>query len=120
MEPNSGPTIKAAKNDDAAVKEQQGDVLWSVDSLILPGSVAAKICIPGSYTPATHGRLFDGLRTLALRWYRRRILQSLLRYLRSHYGKNRTYSEVVAVGEATKRVLVSTWVKLRYQFRLLG
>ena len=66
VELDHGPTVKAAKNDDAAVKEHQWDV-WSVDHYVSEEAQTAKICIAGSYTLASHGRFFSALRSLALR-----------------------------------------------------
>ena len=55
-----GPSVKATKSDDAKVNEQQWDI-WSVDNFHLQDAVSAKICIPGTYCPDTHGKLFQGL-----------------------------------------------------------
>ena len=83
-------------------------------------AVAAKVCIPSSYCPAKHdGRLFDGLRGLALHWYQRRILQSFLAYLHSQHGRGKTYPEDLITGAGMKAVSISLWVKLRYSFKAL-
>ena len=110
--------MKAAKNDDAEVNEQQWDVR-SVNNYSPRESSPVKICIPGTYNLATHGRLYNGLQYLALRWNHQQILKSLLRYLRVHYGRNKTYEEKIVVAQTPKTVNISTWVKLRYQFRTL-
>lgn len=113
------PSVKAAKNDDAEVIEQQWDV-WSVDNFIPPGPSPAKVCVPGTYNLSTHGKLFNGLQSLAVHWYCQRILKSFLGYLRSHYGRGRTYREVLMVGQTAKNMNISTWVKLKYQFKTLN
>ena len=44
------------------------------------------VCHPGSYSPDTHGRLFDALRALLLRRVQRNALRGLLAYLRKKHG----------------------------------
>ena len=67
-EETNGPSVKAAKNNDAKVKEQQWDV-WSVNNFYSESGEIAKICIPGSYCTLKHGKLFGSLCCLALCWY---------------------------------------------------
>ena len=113
------PSVKAAKDDDAEVIEQQWDV-WSVDNFNPPGNEVGKVCVPGSYCGVKHGRFFSSLRSMALRWYRRRILQSFLKYLRSHHGGGKVYEEVVLWNGVPRTAKIPLWVKLRYKFRSMA
>ena len=118
LEEIKGPSLKATKNDDAKVNEKQWDV-WSVNNFLPDPREEAKICVPGSYCESKHGRLFGGLRILALRWYRRKILRSFLAYLRTQYADNRVYTENLMVGGSLRQCEVSAWVRLRYKFKAL-
>ena len=111
----TGPDVKAAKNDDAGVDESSWD-RWSVDSFTPTGSTSPLICIPGTYS-VKHSTLFSGLRKIAHRWYRRRILHSLLSYLDlTHgYGEGRSEKESVKWKDCENNVVttsfkVSRWV----------
>ena len=87
--PLQSPDIKAAKNDDAMVDEAAWD-RWSVNSFESPPLAPPPlVCIRDTYG-AAHSKLFSHLRNLAHRWYRRRILRSLLSYLDQTHGEGRT------------------------------
>ena len=115
---STNPSVKATKSDDAKVNEKHWDV-WSVDNYKPSNGDAAKVCIPGSYCPSKHGRLFNGLRSLAVRWYRKRILKSFLSYLHEQHGGGMFTQETVSSGTTFKAIKVSVWVKLRYKLKAL-
>ena len=111
----SGPSVKATKSDDAKVDPKQWDV-WSVNNYRPANGTACLICVAGSYSQHEHGRLFDCLRSLAVRWYRKRTLRSFLKYLREQHGGRMVEDEVMLEGKSRKFKL-SSWVRLRYTFR---
>ena len=112
----TGPSVKAAKSNDAKVDIQQWD-RWSVESFRPRNESPAMVCIPGSYCDARHGRLFDSLRRLALRWYRRNTLRSLLLFLKKQHGRGKEVVDEVDIGGKPRQFRHSAWVRLRYSFR---
>ena len=110
-----GPSVKAVKHDDAKVNVLQWDE-WSVDNF--DQTSTAMVCVPGTYC-ADHVRLFDGLRDLAVRWYRRRVLRSFLSYLRLRHGKDTLVSDSVILSGVTRTFNVPGWVRERYKFKSL-
>ena len=89
-----GPSIKAVKHDDAKVDSGQWDE-WPVNNF--ESGAPAMVCIPNTYCFIKHGRLFDGLRNLAVRWYWRKVLRSFLSYLRVYHGNGTSTSTSVSL-----------------------
>ena len=105
------PSQVATKNDDAPVQVTDWDV-WTVNNYQHPETLTVRagkkgatgfqiknpakvlVCKPGTYSPATHGRLFDALRALLLRRARRNALRGLLSYLRKEYGTKKVNESV--------------------------
>ena len=110
--------MKATKSDDAKVNKKQLDI-WLVDNFKSPDTAAVKVCLPGSYCPTKHGHLFNGLRSLALRWYRRKTSRSFLAYLHAQHGKGKSYQEILHTNTGKKVFSILLWVKLRYGFKVL-
>ena len=105
------PSVKAVKHDDAKVDARQWDE-WSVNNY--KSMSAAIVCIPNSYCVQNHSRLFDALRGLAVRWYRKKVLRSFLAYLRLQHGNGKTTPASVTVAGKSRAFEVSSWVKARY------
>ena len=114
-----GPAVKATKDDDAKVNARQWDE-WSVDHFKADPNLPAKVCIPNTFCVEKHGRLFNGLRRLAVRWYRRKVLRSFLTYLRLQHGRGNSFIDSVVVNGSKRAFAVSSWVWLRYCFRALA
>ena len=75
---------KAARADDEEANSDEWDV-WSVTSFIPHHGQTPLVCC-GTFNVTTHRRLFDALRSLLIRRYRRNILLSFLRYVKMEYG----------------------------------
>ena len=112
----TGPSVKATKSDDAEVNERQWDE-WSVDSFASVGEESAKVCVAGTYSSKLHGRFFRGLRSLALRWYRKRILRSFLSYLNDQYGGGGSYYETIPLNGRSVTISLPNWIRSRYQMK---
>ena len=97
----------AAKPDDAEANFEDWD-RWSVTSYKPPLDTIPLVC-NGSYNSRIHTPLFDSLRNIMIRLYRRNILRSLLRYLDMNHStsKTRNYSFI----HCGKTIKVSVWVK---------
>jgi hypothetical protein len=75
---------KAAKADDAEAVAEDWD-RWTVENFDGGPLVSKPLICTGSYDSALHQPFFDCLRGLMIRRYRRNILRSFLRYLKSEY-----------------------------------
>ena len=106
-----GSSQVATKSDDAPVNVTDWDI-WTVNNFEQPTTVYSKgsnatkvmfkesspstalVCVPGTYNPETHGRLFDALRALLIRRARRNAFKGLVKYLRLKYGSAKVCEEV--------------------------
>ena len=80
---------KAVKSDDAEVNTD----VWNLMAVKLPQQVPTWLKKPDSwlilgstFDPKTHGRFFDGLRSLMLRRFRRNVYKSFRSYIASTYS----------------------------------
>ena len=108
------------KNDDAPVQVTDWDV-WKVDIYQHPDTLTVRagekgrtgfqlensskvlVCKPGTYSPDTHGRLFDALRALLLRRAGQNALWGLLAYLWKQYGTKKVSESVEYTGKEVKK-----------------
>ena len=74
---------KAACNDEDEAVSEDWDI-WLVNNYTSESEKPPLIC-SGNYDAERHGKLFEGLRNLLIRRYRKNVLQSFLRYLRLEY-----------------------------------
>ena len=74
---------KAACNDEEEAASEDWDI-WLVNNFTSKSEKPPLVC-SGNYDSELHGKLFEGLRSLLIRRYRRNVLQSFLRYLRLEY-----------------------------------
>ena len=113
-EGNGRRTATAAKNDDAEVPVEDWDC-WSVDSYVDPCNCPPLICVKGSYSVQTHGRLFEGLRTLLQRRWCVNVIRSFLRYMRREHGALGTVNQQVVVpdrgGERKVTLAIAGWTQ---------
>ena len=102
---NSGD--QAARPDDAEAEAEEWDRLM-VEKFVPPNQSRPLVC-HGTYHEASHTRLFDAMRNLLIRRYRRNVTRSLLKYLSHTYypGKRRR----VLVGHSLE-VTVSKWATI--------
>ena len=110
--------MKAIKDDNAKVNTRQWDD-WLVNNFRPDSNCPAKVCIPDSYCDEKHGRLFNGLRALAVQWYRRQVLRSFLSYLQLQHGKGTSATDSVVLGRKSKTFRVSSWVRRCYKLKAL-
>jgi hypothetical protein len=80
---SSARADKAARSDDAEADAEDWDI-WTVNNFVHDPGVTPLICT-GSYSADRHGPLFASLRSLLLRRYRKNILQSFLKYMKTEY-----------------------------------
>ena len=80
---------KAVKRDDAEVDTS----VWNLKAVKIPTSCPSWLLKPKSwlvigstFDPTTHGRLFDGLRSLILRRFKRNVYKSFRSYIASTYS----------------------------------
>jgi hypothetical protein len=97
---------RAARNDDDEADIEDWD-RWSVSSFKPRNGIEPLVC-KGEYDSKTHKVLFDALRKLLIRRYRKNVLQSLLRYLNKRHSNGSEYDTNVVFG---KRFKVSSWVR---------
>jgi len=110
------PDATAVKNDDAEVHSGAWNQ-WCVNSFGNPNEGRGLICVPGTYDEVAHGWLFDRIRSLLLRWYRRNVLRGFLHYMGEEH-KDLGMSEVQvstpgALGTVIRRVAIPGWVNCR-------
>jgi hypothetical protein len=110
------PDVKAVKRDDAQVDSSQWDI-WCVDHLDTKGlKKPPLVCLPGTFSLERHGRLFDALRGLLHRVYRKRVTRGLLKYLNEEYDKGRrdleeSTSIQTESGTVARKFKVSSWTR---------
>jgi len=101
----------AAKPDDAGAKASEWDE-WIATSFMHTGVKARawSVC-SGTYVKKNQGSLFDVMRALLIRRYRRNVTRSLIKFLWIEHG---TRFIKVPVGDTViKRLSVCTWVDRR-------
>ena len=82
--------LGAARPDDVEAEPEEWDS-WSVSHFLSEDGKTPLIC-NGVYDSVKHGRLFNGLRKLLEKRYRRNVLRSFLKYLKAKYT-SRTWEE---------------------------
>jgi hypothetical protein len=78
---------KAAKEDDAEAVSEDWD-RWTVENFNFDSSSSTPVICTGVYDSATHQPFFDSLRGLMIRRYRKNVMLSFVRYLKSEYYGN--------------------------------
>ena len=80
---------KAVKSDDAEVDTS----VWNLKAVLVPDKCPSWLKMPQSwkvvgstFDPKTHGRLFDGLRALMLRRFKRNVYKSFRSYIAATYS----------------------------------
>ena len=80
---------KAVKSDDAEVDTD----IWNLKAVRIPKKIPnwlekpdSWLVVGSTFDPKTHGRLFDGLRSLMLRRFRKNIYKSFRSYIASTYS----------------------------------
>ena len=90
---NADPTKikrdRAACDDDAEAVAEDWDI-WTVENFEQASTIKPIICT-GRYVDKMHQPFFLSLRNLMLRRYRRNVLKSLLKYLKSEYYPGKTF-----------------------------
>ena len=99
----------AARPDDAEAEAEDWDKSL-VSSFVCPYGKDPLIC-KGDYDVDTHGPLFESLRKLLVRRYRRNVLRSYLSFMRKKHGKGKTLFTIAGSGKGGEKVCkVSDWV----------
>ena len=110
------PDATAVKNDDAEADSGAWNQ-WCVNSFGNTNERRSLICIPGTYDKVAHGRLFDCIRSLLLRWYRCNVLRGFLHYMgEEHKDLGRSEVQLVTSGALSlveRRVVVPGWVNCK-------
>ena len=113
-ESSLGSVIKAndmaAKEDDAEADAADWDV-WSVENFIAPPGITALICA-GPYDPYAHDPFFLGLRNLLICRYRKNVLQSFLRYLKTEFY-NGGFVRLRGTQFEGRNILIPKWTVAR-------
>ena len=106
-------SVTAVKNDDAEVDLETWN-RWCVNNFCNNNGRQGLICVPGTYEHGTHGSLFDCIRSLLLRWYRRNVTRGFLHYLREEHKDLADVEVRLSIsgscGPVEKSVVVSGWV----------
>jgi len=89
----------AARPDDAEAEAEDWDKSL-VSSFVCPYGKDPLIC-KGDYDVDTHGPLFESLRKLQVRRYRRNVLRSY--FMRKKHGKGKTLFTIAVSGKGRKR-----------------
>jgi hypothetical protein len=98
----------AAKHDDAEAEPEEWDA-WSVCNFKNLSSQPVLVCT-GTYDNQKHPPLFNALRKLLIRRYRRNVLQSLLRHLKSeHCSTDDDYT--ITIDGLNNKIKVPAWIK---------
>jgi hypothetical protein len=100
---DDAPDRAACNYDDEADIEDWD--CWSVSSFKPQNGVEPLVC-KGEYSKS-HKDLFDALRNVLIRQYRKNVLQSFLQYLNKKHSNSSEYDTNIVLG---KRFKVSSWV----------
>ena len=95
---------QAARPDDAEAEAEDWDK-WMVENFNAVDSGCTLVCT-GKYHPTNHTQLFDALRKLLLRRYRKNVTGSLLKYLRHTYYPGERLNVTI---NSSVKVKVSKW-----------
>ena len=105
---------RAACNDDDEAVATDWDI-WTVEIFETDTLISPIICT-GNYIEETHGPFFSSLRNLMMRRYRKNVLRSLLKYLKSEYYTNKTFVDLktsVTKGSGSLPIVLPEWIRHR-------
>lgn len=106
VEINSSEDI-AAKRDDAEAEPEEWD-RWSVNNFT-PNPGDEPLVCTGIYDTHAHKRLFNAFRDLLARRYRRNVLQSFLKYMRTTHFSGKTFK--MKLMDSNRVINIPLWVK---------
>ena len=89
------PLDVAARPDDAEAEAEHWDK-WLVISFVCPYGKVPLVCREG-YDVERHGPLFEGMRKLSIRRYRKNVMRSYLSFMRNNMGMIRSNAPLLSL-----------------------
>jgi len=108
----------AARPDDAEAKAEDWDN-WLVTSFDSPCGKEPLVC-RGEYEEEKHAPLFNALRKLLIRRYRRKVLRSYLAFMQSAHFKGKVTFVIPGTGKCSGRTIkIARWSVIPLKFKKL-